>query len=643
MKVIDTTKSDVMASNKSEKEIQNSVKPKTALQKKVNTNELTQRMNRSINPNKSRNVQKPEFKQSAARSKKRVIYHKKLKPAPPGKYKLLTQNNVVAKTKLLDQKERKIQNAVKFNRASLHFKRLSVDRLKKLKAAANSKKYSGAVKISGMPSTSFRKFRSLLNVPGVKGAKGAAAVVGKPISLAKDGILSQRADITKSGDTGTEAMKLGVQSVGYVDRGVRAAKDTVENTVDTVKNVRKLYNRFNRTVANNAKTSLKTAKSSVKSSRRTIKTTSRTIKASTRTVRTAASSAKAAAKTAKASAKAVKGAARAARVTAKVTAEIAKAIAKAAKAVVKATQKLIQLIAETAPYSLIVIGAIVVLLILYVLISTVAGGIGGTVTGGAGWMIDDTESNSPSDIYDNYKRFIDEAETVIDSKVDGLKNIVSSFCEPITDPDTPKRIIAYDGSTYYPADYKDQTINPKLSEFKDKYFDDEEYAKMLATLFVLMTREKQQAEGKTENEIYDFDFTAEDFEEFIGDIAETGTGSTSGSGNTSKWGPTYIYKEVITESPVPCPGENCKTKTLPGCKCGCTTDDDGTKHYYCKGDHPYCPINHTKKTIKLSTAEEYYNKTIEDLYHFSDVEKVRYGIAEEMIKLLLEDKEKGII
>lgn len=258
-------------------------------------------------------------------------------------------------------------------------------------------------------------------------------------------------------------------------------------------------------------------------------------------------------------------------------------------------------------------------------------------------MIDDTESNSPSDIYDNYKRFIDEAETVIDNKIEGMKNIVSGFCEPITDPDTPKRIIAYDGSTYYPADYKDRIINPKLSKFKDNHFDDEEYAKMMATLFVLMTREKQQAEGKTENEIYDFDFTAEDFEEFIGDIAQTGTGSTSGSGNTSKWGPMYIYKEIVTESPVPCPGENCKTKTIPGCKCGCTKDEDGTKHYYCKGDHPYCPINHTKKTVKLSTAEEYYNKTIEDLYNFTDTEKVRYGIAEEMIKLLLEDKENGVI
>lgn len=602
MKVIDTTKSDVTANDQSEKEIQNSVKPKTALQKKVNNNGLTQRMNRGISLNKSSSVHKPKFKLSAARSQKRVIYHKrKLKPAPPGKYKLLTQNNVIAKTKLLNQKKREIQHAVKFNRASLHFKRISVDRLKKLKVAASSHKYSGAVKIAGMPSSGLRKFRSMLNAPGVK---EAAAAVGKPVSLAKDKILSQKADINKSGDTGTEAMKLGFQNVGYVDRGVRAVKDTAENTVDTVKNVRKLYNRFHRTVTNNAKTSLKTAK---------------------------------------ASAKAARAAARAARVTAKVAAEIAKAIAKAAKAVVKAAQKLIELIAETAPYSLIILGAIVVLLLLYVLISTIAGGIGGTITGGAGWMIDDTESNSPSDIYDNYKRFIDEAETVIDNKIEGMKNIVSGFCEPITDPDTPKRIIAYDGSTYYPADYKDRIINPKLSQFKDNHFDDEEYAKMMATLFVLMTREKQQAEGKTENEIYDFDFTAEDFEEFIGDIAQTGTGSTSGSGNTSKWGPTYIYKEIVTESPVPCPGENCKTKTIPGCKCGCTKDEDGTKHYYCKGDHPYCPINHTKKTVKLSTAEEYYNKTIEDLYNFTDTEKVRYGIAEEMIKLLLEDKENGVI
>lgn len=85
MKVIDTTKSDVTANDQSEKEIQNSVKPKTALQKKVNNNGLTQRMNRGISLNKSSSVHKPKFKLSAARSQKRVIYHKR-KGKPKTKY-----------------------------------------------------------------------------------------------------------------------------------------------------------------------------------------------------------------------------------------------------------------------------------------------------------------------------------------------------------------------------------------------------------------------------------------------------------------------------------------------------------------------------------------------------------------------------
>ena len=511
---------------------------------------------------------------------------------------------MVIKDKLLDQKQRTILNAVKLNRARLHFKRINLNKANPLKVVS-SKKYSGVIKSAGRSALkSNGKFLSVRH-----GVKSAAGVIGKPVTAAKDKLLSQRPDLDKSGDTGTEAMKLGLQGVGYAEKGARKIYNAVDNTIQ---HSRKIYNRINRSIANPAKRSLKTAKA-------TMKSTSRTVKTSTKAIR---NTAKMAERTAKASAKAVKTAAQAA-------------------------AKVVNLIIETAPYSLIIIGAVILLILLFVLISSIAGGLGGTVTAAGGWCIDDTESNSPSDIYENYKRFIDEADSVIDSKViNSMQSKVTGFCEPITDDDEPHNIIVYNdpdnNTTYYPADNKDEIINPLIDEFKESNMDNEEYAKMLATLFVLMTREKQQAEGKTENEIYDFDFKREDFEEFIGEIVDIPGGDGSSSGNSCKWGPTYLYKQTKTESPVACPGRNCETEYRSGCHDAYYEDEDGEKHYYCTG-HPYCPVNHTKMTVTLYTAEQYYNKSVEEIYNMTDTEKYRFGIAKEFIQNLLDDKEKGVI
>lgn len=682
MKTTDLNKSRISAEMPEEPQLLHSVKQKTELQKKVNSEGLTQKMDRSINSRnsspepahsddetiyrnrdlkpaskerynspennaaakdtrlhsvkqntelqeKAENSLKPEFKESAAFSRKRTIYHKRVpKPAPKGKYKLL-KNNVVIKDKLLDQKQRTILNAVKLNRARLHFKRINLNKANPLKVVS-SKKYSAVIKSAGLSTLkSNGKFLSVRH-----GVKSAAGIVGKPVTAAKDKLLSQRPDLDKSGDTGTEAMKLGLQGVGYAEKGARKIYNAVDNTIQ---HSRKIYNRINRSIANPAKRSLKTAKA-------TMKSTSRTVKTSTKAIR---NTAKMAERTAKASAKAVKTAAKAAKAAAQIAQKAVQLIIKVVKAAAQAAAKVVNLIIETAPYSLIIIGVIILLILIFVLVSNLAGGIGGTLTGAGGWCIDDTESNSPSDIYDNFERFIDEADSVIDSKViNSMQSKVSGFCVPITDDDEPHNIIVYNdpynNTTYYPADNKDEIINPLIDEFKENSMDNEEYAKMLATLFVLMTREKQQAEGKTENEIYDFDFKREDFEEFIGEIVDIPGGDGSSSGNSCKWGSTYLYKQTKTESPVACPGRNCETEYRSGCHDAYYEDEEGEKHYYCTG-HPYCPVNHTKMTVTLYTAEQYYNKSIEEIYNMTDTEKYRFGIAKEFIQNLLDDKEKGVI
>lgn len=148
---------------------------------------------------------------------------------------------------------------------------------------------------------------------------------------------------------------------------------------------------------------------------------------------------------------------------------------------------------------------------------------------------------------------------------------------------------------------------------------------MLSTLFVLMTREKQQTENVGENEIFEFIFKTEDISEFIGSV----------NNNTSRWGDTFFIKTDKNESPVSCPGENCKIKYKSD-RCASYTDADGHKHYYCKG-HPYCPINHTEKKVSLYKVTDYYDKSIEEIYNFSEAEKERYNLSKTIISMLIEE------
>ena len=81
--------------------------------------------------------------------------------------------------------------------------------------------------------------------------------------------------------------------------------------------------------------------------------------------------------------------------------------------------------------------------------------------------------------------------------------------------------------------------------------------------------------------------------------------------------------------------ENCKIKYKSD-RCASYTDADGHKHYYCKG-HPYCPINHTEKKVSLYKVTDYYDKSIEEIYNFSEAEKERYNLSKTIISMLIEE------
>ncbi|MCH5209128.1 MAG: hypothetical protein J1F04_09600, partial [Oscillospiraceae bacterium] len=203
-----------------------------------------------------------------------------------------------------------------------------------------------------------------------------------------------------------------------------------------------------------------------------------------------------------------------------------------------------------------------------------------------------------------------------------LKSQVTGFCE--SDTTDPRKIIQYidknNNLTIYPAAGADSSINALIEQFGA-----EDYADYMSLLFVLMTREKQQADGVTDAEIYDFDFKKSDFEEFMQTV----------NTNSCRWGDTFVYKTAVETSPHACPGENCKTKTIPGCRCASYTDENGRIHYYC-GGHPYCPVNHTKFTVRLYTIKDYYQMDYPEIYNFTENERIRYEASRAIIQGLLE-------
>lgn len=134
-----------------------------------------------------------------------------------------------------------------------------------------------------------------------------------------------------------------------------------------------------------------------------------------------------------------------------------------------------------------------------------------------------------------------------------LKDKVTSFCD--SDDNDPRKIIQYidkdNNILCYPAKGADSTINSIIDNFGT-----EDYADYMSLLFVLMTREKQQADGVTDAEIYDFDFKKEDFEEFMKTVNE----------NSCRWGDTFVIKTAEETGGNTCPNEQCRRETEPGCQ-----------------------------------------------------------------------------
>lgn len=542
-------------------------------------------------------ISKPQSSSSAMAHWKNCLKNKRLKLAPRKKYKVLN-NGVVNNGTLTKRKARTIYNKVPEKLKKMKLKRLQKRSFKINKSQAELMQMAMG---GGSVSSGGGKLKKLVPM-GISGAKKVYRIAQKPVEVLKQEFYSK----SDKNETGVEAAKLGLKTYDYAERGVKTA---VETGVKTVKKgtrlTKRVYHKLHKTTSAELKRTLR---------KRVFRNKLKT-QVNYMAKQAVRKGAKAAGKaTANAARKAAQAAYRAAQA--------------AARAIASAVSKIVGLIVETMPWSLIVIGAILLILIIALMFGSLLGGASGSVAGGGAWLVDDNSSQTPEEIYEGYKKFIEQAKEVMQTQAkDALKDKVSAFCN--SDTTAPRKIIQYidkdNNILRYPTSGADSTINPIIEQFGT-----EDYADYMSLLFVLMTREKQQADGVPDDTIYDFDFKKEDFEEFMKTVNE----------NSCRWGDTFVIKTAVETSPEYCPGQNCKTKTKPGCKCASYTDEEGKVHEYCKG-HPYCPKNHTKLTVKLYAVKDYYGKEYPEIYNFTENEKKRYEASKAIIQGMIDYWEGG--
>lgn len=292
---------------------------------------------------------------------------------------------------------------------------------------------------------------------------------------------------------------------------------------------------------------------------------------------------------------------------------IAKMAAKAAKLVAQLVTKLVNLIISTAPWSLIIIAVVVLLIIAVNVVIAICG--------------DETENQTAGlvgkdgnyeELYENLAEFEVLFSDVCGEKVtEPLKEKVSDFCVSVG---KPARILKYnDDPPLFPASGKSSSVNKKIEDYIKGSLSKDRYISFLAALKVLTLRETGERPLDA--------FTQADFEKFIGTVNE----------NNCVYGNTFFIKTTVITDGETCPGANCKTKKKPGCTCCSRTDPKtGKEHKFC-GGHGYCDNDHTKMTVTLRTVEEFSGRSIPEVYEFNEDEARLYEGYKEFMGQALEE------
>lgn len=411
---------------------------------------------------------------------------------------------------------------------------------------------------------------------------------------------------------------------------VKSAKNTVKNSAKLAgKAANGLVNsidndtvRFAKQSADAARAAASAAKKAGKAAGKTIKTTSKTVRtlATKKGRRKLASSVKRKIANTKRN---IRRAQKMAKNTAKVAQKTAKAAAKAAKAFIQLGARFIGFLISTMPWSLIVLGfAVIVILFVYLVSNCFAMSLGAQERV-AGWALE--PDDEPQKIYTNIAELAVRMETACENSFsNAMKQEITRFCSEAA---TPPNIIAYkigeSSGTIYPASGADGQINALIdslisssSTYSSKYYSD-----FMAALVVLMTRAHGTEEGFALEK-----FTVADMEKLLGGL----------NSNSCEFGSTFFIKTTSITDGETCPGAACKKKTKPGCKCA--VDENGNK--YCAG-HPYCNNDHKKMTVTLQTVAEYTGKSIPEVYGFSESDTQYFNDVSSFISDLLNDMSRG--
>lgn len=407
---------------------------------------------------------------------------------------------------------------------------------------------------------------------------------------------------------------------------VGKALDSSDN--ETVQFAKKSYD--------GAKTAARTVKNTVKNTVKGTRKLAKTVDRGVRNVRRNIKYVKHAAKTAQ---KAAKATARAAKSAAKITSKTVQAIAKAA---VQAVHGVVSFIASTAPWSLIIIAAVLLIVIIVYMLMNVITAIAGGQRGAGGWAMG--ESDTESDVYANFSELGELLDDACDSSfADSLKSTIKDFCALWYHEDGCQTAVDDDGnsykycdghikdnvlevqingsSVYYQAHGHDDEANGKIDAFIGgaSGISSKNYSDFMAALVVLKTRENKDNENFALEK-----FTKADMEKFIGGV----------NSNTCDYGDTFFIK-TTERTTGKCPNENCRTE-YKGDDCCSRVNSNGDVVNYC-GGHPYCPGTHDKLIVKLKTVDEYYEKSIAEIYGFDDEEREQFEAVREFVSAILED------
>ena len=381
-----------------------------------------------------------------AKAKSKVVKQRNIKLVPKNKYSFSQGKKQLPKSDIIKNNQGSALKEIKPSTRKLYYASAK-NKITKLRNIKIAKKGKYSILSSGSKGVSPTNAQNIGSSPPPKAPnvlKSAKNIVTSATSAVANTAKSRTLQEDKDGNTGVEGVKLGLRSA---DKAVNQAR-TIKNRVDsTVRTVRKFSNRITRSTTTSA-------------TKRTLKTSAQVnkgIKASATAAKASANAAVKGAKTAKVAAKAVKTAAQLA--------------VKAAKAAAQAVQKLVSLIAETAPWSLIVIVVIIVIILLLYLINTIIGGAAGSVAGGGGWMAN-SSTTTEQDLRNNVTSLYTKAKNAFDTKVkDPLKNEIDNFYNnaPTTQP---FHILECQNDSYFPPVSSSTALDSYLSSYDNGFYFD---------------------------------------------------------------------------------------------------------------------------------------------------------------------------